>query len=140
MLEVNVTSSVTVTLQIWTLWRYLSEQLNYNLYYTLEKLIFQFINIFFCLPFFVSQKKNWSNAATRDESSKSSQRDIASVWIIIIFPSYELYKIVRISVICFSTRVCSKSAMIEQSRWFRFFKANFELTCVHLCYIFWSRT
>ena len=39
---------------------------------------------------------------------------ISSVWIfIIIFPSYELYKIVRISVICCLPRSCPECAMIR---------------------------
>ena len=64
---------------------------------------------------------------------------ITSVWIFIIFPSKELYKIVRISVICCSPRACSKCAMIRPCC-FGFFNANFELTGVHYCYIFWSRS
>ena len=38
---------------------------------------------------------------------------ITSAWIIIFFPLYELYKIIRISVICCSTRACSECAMIR---------------------------
>ena len=36
---------------------YLWERLNYNLYYTLEKLIFQFVYIFFCPPFSLSVRR-----------------------------------------------------------------------------------
>ena len=64
---------------------YLSEWLNYNLYYTREKLILQFVYILFCPPSFCQKRK--SNTATRekfcdsqvfhfDESSNSSQRKL----------------------------------------------------------------
>ena len=42
--------------------RYLLERLNYNLYYTLGKLILQFAYIYF----FATHKSNSSNAATRE--------------------------------------------------------------------------
>ena len=49
---------------------YLSERLNNNLYFTLEKLIFSVrIYIFLSAPFFVSQKKFSSNAATREKKT-----------------------------------------------------------------------
>ena len=86
---------------------YLLERLNNNSHFTLEKLIFSFrIYIFLSTLFFVNQKKNSSNAAMRErekgkfsdsqifhfyKNSKSSKR--INVWIFIIFPSYELYKI-----------------------------------------------
>lgn len=60
--------------------------------------------------------------------------------IIIIFPWYELYKIVRTSVICCSTRmlkVCSDQPTTAGSCCFGFFNASFEFTHVHLCYSFW---
>ena len=44
---------------------FLSEQLSNNIYYTLEKLMFQLVYIYiyiFVCPFLVSQKRNWSNA------------------------------------------------------------------------------
>ena len=61
--------------------------------------------------------------------------------IIIIFPWYELYKIVRTSVICCSTRmlkVCSDQPTTAGSCCFGFFNASFELTRVHSCNIFRS--
>ena len=64
-----------------------------------------------------------------------------SIWIIVIFPSYKLYKIGRSSAICCSRTACSKCAMIrsqQQYCCFGFFYTNCKLTCVHLCYIFWS--
>ena len=57
----------------------------------------------------------------------------------IIFSSYELYKIVRISVICCSARALIKCEWLGHDSTvllFGFFK-NFELTRVHYCYFFW---
>ena len=107
---------------------YLSEQLNNDLYYTLEKLIFLFIYIFFVRAFFGQSEENFvkcshdkkegkfsdSQIFHFDESSKSGKTHITNVWIsIIIFPLYKLYKIVGISVICYSSRACSKCAIIR---------------------------
>ena len=89
---------------------YLSERLNNDLYFTLQKLIFSVcIYIFFVRPFFVSQKKNSSNAATREKKANSliARHFIFIIIFIIIFLSYELYKIVRTSVICCFSRARS---------------------------------
>ena len=88
---------------------YLSERLNNNLYFTLEKLIFSVpIYIFLSALFCQSEEKFVKSSHEREEAkfshsqifhfyknSKSSH--ITSVWIfIVIFPSYELYKILWI--------------------------------------------
>ena len=50
---------------------YLSERLNNNLYYTLEKSIFSVRIYIFLSTLFVSQKKNSLNAATREKKANS---------------------------------------------------------------------
>ena len=50
---------------------YLSERLNNNLYYTLEKSIFSVRICIFLSTLFVSQKKNSSNVATREKKANS---------------------------------------------------------------------
>ena len=108
---------------------YLSEQLNNNFILYTREINFSVHIYIFCPPFFShSQKKTSLNATTIekkanslivkffhfDERSKSSQRILLVFGsLLLFFPSYELYKIVRISVICCSSRACSECAMIR---------------------------
>ena len=55
---------------------YLSEQLNNNLYYTLEKLIFLFIYIFFVRPFFGQSGENFVKCSRDREEGKFSDNQI----------------------------------------------------------------
>ena len=106
---------------------YLSERLNNNLYFTLEKLIFSVCIYIFCPPFFCQSEEKFIKCRNEREvgkfsdsqifrfytNSKSSQRILLAFGFIIIFPSHELYKVVRISVICCLPRACSDCAMIR---------------------------
>ena len=108
---------------------YLSEQLNNNFILYTREINFSVHIYIFCPPFFLTQseenfvkcshdreegKFSDSQIFHFDERSKSSQRILLAFGIsIIIFPSYEFHKIVRISVICCSSRACSKCAMIR---------------------------
>ena len=88
---------------------------------------------FFCWPFFLSVRRKIRQMQLRerrrqkcsncqifhfDESSKSRQR------ILLAF-----------GLVC---NVCNDQATTARSCYFGFFNTNFELTRVHLCYMFWS--
>ena len=104
---------------------YLSERLYNIILYTREINFFSsYIYIFFSSLFCQSVEKFVKCSHEREdrfydsqsfhfyESSKVQSMYITSVWIF-IFPSYQLYKIVRISVICCSPRAGSKYAIIR---------------------------
>ena len=70
---------------------YLSERLNNNLYYTLEKSVFSYRNyISFCPPFFCQSEEKFVKCRHEREEGKFSDSQIfhfdkrTSVWIIII--------------------------------------------------------
>ena len=134
---------------------YLSERLNSNLYFTLEKSIFSLVYISFCPPFFCQSEEKFVKCSHEREEGKfsdsqiflfykiykSSQRMLLAFGFLLL--SYELYKIVRISVIYLlftksSLKVCNDQATTARSCCLGYFSANFELTRVHYCYIFWS--
>ena len=68
---------------------YLSERLNNNLYFTLEKLIFSVrIYLYLSAFFFVSQKKNSSNAATREKANSQMARFFIFIKILSLVNAY----------------------------------------------------
>ena len=92
--------SVTVTLRIETSWCYLSERLNYNLYYTLGKLILQFgCYIYFLSALFSAVRREIGQVQSQEkeykfpnsktfhffESSRSSQRILLALGLLLFF-------------------------------------------------------
>ena len=109
----------------------------------------------FCLSFFVSQKKNWSNAATREKANSLIARFFIFMKILSLVNThyqrldfYYYFSIVRAlqnsknsSHLLFTKsllKVCNDQAMTARSCCFTFLNTNFELTSVHYCYIVWS--
>ena len=136
---------------------YLSERLNNNLYYTLKKLIISgSMYIFLSAIFFLLSEKKSPNAVTREKANSL----IVKLFIVMKVQSldnayyqrldyyYYYFHILRalqnsknFSHLLFnksSLKVCNDQATTTRFCYFGFSNASFELTRVHLCYIFWS--
>ena len=103
-----VTSYVIVTLRIWRLWRSIYGH-DQIIYYTLKKLTSY--AYYQCLDYYY----HFSIVRVLQNSKNFSQ----------LFFNKSLLK------------VCNDWATTARSCCFGFFNSNFELTRVHLCYIFW---
>ena len=135
---------------------YLSERLNNNLYYPLEKLIFSVrIYSFLSALFSQSEEKFVKCSHKRVEgkfsdspiflfykNSKSSQHTLLAFGFLLLFFIVRTLQnsknFSHLLITKSSLKVCNDQATTARSCCFGFFNANFELTHVHCWYIFWS--